>query len=301
MFVAVLGFSGLLTLAEPPTGLAGVWPEQARIKNHGVNEFSGLVKSRSHDDVFWTHHDSGHQPNLYAVSSQGEVLARVKVEGITIGDWEDIAIDDDGYLYLGDIGDNTNRRKSYVIHKIKEPDPKEKRWQVARVEWSLRYNYPDGSHDAESMFIKEKQLLVIEKKLFGRPALYRIALPDEVPSASRTKGKIDEPIVTAEKVCHLPVWHATGADIHPKGDRLAVCSYGKMWVLPAPNDLNRFASVETEWVKFPARYQIEACAFDGDDVILVAEPGQIWRVTADDIAENRTFPTGKPQSKSPTP
>ena len=40
-----------------------------------------------------------------------------------VHDWEDIAIDHDGNLYVSDTGDNDHSRKHAEIHRLREPDP----------------------------------------------------------------------------------------------------------------------------------------------------------------------------------
>ncbi len=42
---------------------------------------------------------------------------------VTFHDWEDIAIDDAGHLYLGDIGNNDAKRDTLFVYEIDEPNP----------------------------------------------------------------------------------------------------------------------------------------------------------------------------------
>ena len=41
---------------------------------------------------------------------------------MTLHDWEDIAIDDAGHLFIGDIGNNDARRDELAVYQIDEPD-----------------------------------------------------------------------------------------------------------------------------------------------------------------------------------
>ena len=44
-----------------------------RLEDPRINESSGLVASRSHTDVLWTHNDSGGGPYIYALDTSGRI------------------------------------------------------------------------------------------------------------------------------------------------------------------------------------------------------------------------------------
>src|SRR5215216_5393637 len=77
----------------------------AYILDSRIKESSGVVSSRRYADVFWTHNDGGGPKKqvLYAIDRQGNTRASFPVIGVTLHDWEDLAIDDAGHLYIGDI------------------------------------------------------------------------------------------------------------------------------------------------------------------------------------------------------
>ena len=89
-----------------------------------VPEASGIVKSRRHPGVFWVHNDSGNPPSLFAIRADGRIVREFRLEIPNI-DWEDIAIDDQGHLYIGDIGNNLGALPARAIYRIDEPDPAE--------------------------------------------------------------------------------------------------------------------------------------------------------------------------------
>ena len=62
-------------------------------------------------NVFWTHNDGGGPKKqvLYAISRQGKTRVYFPVVGVTLHDWEDLAIDSAGHLYIGDIGNNDSK------------------------------------------------------------------------------------------------------------------------------------------------------------------------------------------------
>src|SRR5262245_15366788 len=110
---AEAGVTGPVLAVLEPTG---------RFDPRAIPEASGIVKSRRHPGIFWVHNDSGNAPLLFAVRSDGRVVRRFRL-AIPNLDWEDIAIDARGHLYLGDIGNNTGLLRVRTIYRIDEPDP----------------------------------------------------------------------------------------------------------------------------------------------------------------------------------
>ncbi len=93
-----------------------------RLNDPELVESSGLTASRNHPRVFWTHNDDG-SPTLFAVDRRGNMVRSYVLPGSRNRDWESIALDDEGFLY---ILDNTSRLRSdfkSTIYIFKEPDP----------------------------------------------------------------------------------------------------------------------------------------------------------------------------------
>ena len=88
-----------------------------------IPEASGIVKSRRFPGIFWVHNDSGNPPLLFAIKGDGRIVRQFRL-GVPNIDWEDIAIDDQGHLYVGDIGNNIGALPLRAIYRIDEPDPK---------------------------------------------------------------------------------------------------------------------------------------------------------------------------------
>ena len=73
--------------------------------DRSVVEPSGLIKSRAHAGLFWTHNDSGDSARIFAVDPQGALIVELPVEGAENVDWEDLTLDSAGRIWIGDIGD----------------------------------------------------------------------------------------------------------------------------------------------------------------------------------------------------
>jgi hypothetical protein len=83
---------------------------------HYLIEFSGLVALN--DSLFIAHNDGGNKPILYCLTSEKKILNQVYIKNAKNIDWEDITIDDSNRLYIGDIGNNENKRKDLCIYVV---------------------------------------------------------------------------------------------------------------------------------------------------------------------------------------
>src|SRR5882762_5180336 len=128
--------------AEPGQQIAPGVRLLARISDPRIKESSGVVASRRYTNVYWTHNDGGGPKKqvLYAIDRKGNTRASFPVTAVTLHDWEDIAIDDAGHLYIGDIGNNDSKRDTLAVYEIKEPNPQAGGEGISpkRV-WNLRF------------------------------------------------------------------------------------------------------------------------------------------------------------------
>lgn len=81
-----------------------------------LNEISGLCFLN--DTVLVGHNDGGNDPILYFINLKGKVIHLVEVTEAKNNDWEDLATDGKGHIYIADIGNNNNSRKKLHIYKI---------------------------------------------------------------------------------------------------------------------------------------------------------------------------------------
>ena len=137
-----------------------------------ATEISGLVASPQHG-ILWAHNDSGDRARIFALRSDGSLIASLDVPGAEGADWEDIAVAPGGDLLLGDIGDNKSVRKAIDIYRVREP-----RLAVGPTTTAaatrLRLSYPDGAHDAETLLAEPRtgEIVIVTKRLDGRSGVY---------------------------------------------------------------------------------------------------------------------------------
>src|SRR5438132_5165319 len=127
----------------------------------GLTEASGVAASRNNPAVLWTHNDSGHPAQVYALDTQGRLLGTYGIPGNT--DNEDIAIGPGpipnvDYLYVGDIGDNFTNRSNIKIYQIPEPAVYASQYSAPLTATmkgarTITLTYPDGPRNAEALFV----------------------------------------------------------------------------------------------------------------------------------------------------
>lgn len=254
-----------------------VWSPVGRLDPAVIQEASGVVASRRHKGVFWTHADSGNSANLVAFDLSGKVLADLPTVGSVNIDWEDICADDEGNLYVGDIGNNTGFLPIRQIYKFAEPDPANPPagplHPVARYE----FRYPDDKRfNAESLFWRDGKLHLISREKKQPSQIYRL---DESGEGALTLVHLGE----------VPTISASGADYDKTRGELVVC--GSRYAIMAPFDGTKgvSASETGRRVYYPSTGTVEAVCFDGDNVVLVTEAGGIYQVRRADFDNRTTF------------
>lgn len=121
-----------------------------------VPESSGIVPA-SEPGLYWTHNDSGGEPQLFAVDEDGELRATIPVEGADNLDWEALAAGpcphQDRCLYVADTGDNRLERDTVVVYRVPEPSPDGGEAEPGRLRAdSLPVIFPHGPRDVEALF-----------------------------------------------------------------------------------------------------------------------------------------------------
>lgn len=236
-----------------------------------LEEISGMATYN--DSTVWALEDNGNKDEIYQINFKGEILKSLQIKNGDNDDWEDMAMDQAGNLYIADIGNNANARKNLVIYKL--PNPTIETGDKIDAE-QIEFNYPDQKefppkedrllYDAEALFHHENSLYIITKnrsKPFkGEAHIYSV--PD-------TAGKYEATFVgsfipcTDWKICQI-----TSIDISPKGDKVVVLSYGKLFVF-TEFTWNDFSKGKLQEIDLGARTQLESVCFLNDSTLLISD------------------------------
>ena len=122
------------------------------------------------DTTFITLNDSGHPPELFVFDEKGTVTHVCYVENAKNKDWEALAFDGENRLFIGDIGDNKNKRKKRVIYTVLLDEVLEKDTVSAKVitfhfEEQTAFPPPKSElyYDAEALVFKDDSLFIFTK------------------------------------------------------------------------------------------------------------------------------------------
>jgi hypothetical protein len=170
--LVLLALLGGLALIEPAT--AAPDGTVSEIRDDRIMEASGLALSAKHDDLVYTINDRGTHPTVYAIQlSTGKVIGTTDISGLDIEDTESIAVDENGTLWLGDLGDNDHERSDASIISFPEPGPGRQ-----QLESADRYGvqFPAGPVDVEGMMIHPDtgRVFLVSKNRDGLGAIYRL-------------------------------------------------------------------------------------------------------------------------------
>ncbi|KAA9338506.1 hypothetical protein F0P96_06650 [Hymenobacter busanensis] len=243
-----------------------------RMERDKVVESSGLALANAEGDL-WTHGDGGNTSNLYLITPQGDLLRTQPVRGAHNVDWEDLAQDRQrGFLYIGDFGNNANKRRDLRIYRLSGP-------QFTQVD-TILFRYPDQQQfppkkarrnfDCEAFFFRDDSLYLFTKNrgkgnwvkeyhLPAKPGNYVARLADSI---------------------RINTW-ITAADISPNGRTVALLGYGHVYLIE-PQPGQKLFSGAKSCLPLPTSGQAEALTFVNDhDFVISNEKGKLYRAVHD--------------------
>lgn len=163
-----------------------------------LNEISGL--ELLNDSTLIAFNDGGNKSEIYLLNLKGEILRTIDVKDTKNRDWEDIAIDDN-YVYIGDIGNNENKRDNLSIVKIKISDIITRdavKAETIKFKYAEQSEYPPKKDslffDAEGMTVYNDSIWIFTKdrskpfqglsyvyKIPTKPGNYTVSHSHEIP------------------------------------------------------------------------------------------------------------------------
>ncbi|MDQ2686722.1 MAG: WD40 repeat domain-containing protein [Armatimonadota bacterium] len=231
------------------------------LQDPAINESSGVAASRRNPGLFWTHNDSGDGPFVYALGPHGEKRGTFRLRGVSsVTDCEDIAIGPGPqpgvpYLYLGDIGDNAHNRSQCVVWRFPEPHVTKTETHTTQAHpvltdapEALRFVYPDGPHDAETLLVHPKtgRVYVVTKNKSGVNGVYTFPMPLNA-GKTVTLARVGTVKITGEPPMYPNL--VTGGDIAPDGRRVVLRTYWSAYEYMLPTGKSSFDAV---WKTMPA-------------------------------------------------
>jgi len=252
-----------------------------------LNENSGLAVIDS--TSVWIIEDGGNEDKIYEVDLQGNIKRDFQVKHAKNVDWEDLASDPEGTLYIPDTGNNNLKREEHVIYKLYHP-VSEAGDKIPAEE--IHYHYPPvhtnrsgpkyARHDAEALFYKDGSLYIVTKDR-ARP-FTGVAFIYKVPAH---KGNYEARLVGKFTPCReRGVCEITAADLSPDGDTLVLLSNGTLWIFSDFTG-DHFTEGALKAINLGITTQLEAVVFLNKHTLLLSDEkqgdtgGNIYRFSLD--------------------
>lgn len=236
-----------------------------------LDENSGLITLQ--ENKVWVIEDSGNKDEIYEVDFEGRLLKELKVKNAKNKDWEDLTYDPEGNVYIGDIGNNDNRRKDLAVYKIPNPVKEHGDKIEAKI---IRFKYPEQKefppkavnfrYNAEALFYHNDLLYIITKnkaKPFKGDAL--------VYTVPAVPGNYEAQLIGKLNLCkEASTCVVTAAAISPNTKKVVLLGYGKLWVF-TDFKTKHFTKGKMRTVELGATTQLESVCFLNDSTLLLSD------------------------------
>lgn len=234
-----------------------------------INESSG-VEAIGASGQYLTHNDAGNRPYLYKINSKAEIEEVIKLRLPNV-DWEDLAHDDEGNIYIADTGNNDNRRRELAVYKINLNDPDKP--QAIRFTYEDQTEYPpkreDRNFDCEAIFWYKGDLYLVSKDRGSETTAKVYRLPDE-------PGNYEAKLIGQHQLNTM----VTGAAISPDAKTVVLLSEGKLHLFTDYTSAASFYEGKYRQIRLKDAGQTEGVAFeDNQTLIITSEGGNLYRYT----------------------
>lgn len=199
-----------------------------------LKETSGLAISKIFPDRLYHVNDSGSGPYFYTTNFNGTALNRHEVSGVKFKDVEDLGLgkcEDQTCLYIADIGDNKEKRKSAKLILIEEKKVFSKKIIPKKI---IKFKYPDGAHNAEGLAVHPNgdiYLITKNTKLINRSShevsIFKLT-KDQMANADETKMMEKVAVLDISKFFSKENYlgqRVTSFDFSPDGSKFLLLTY----------------------------------------------------------------------------
>jgi hypothetical protein len=220
--------------------------------------------------LIWMINDGGNQPKLFGVSKKGKIIKEIHIESKN-KDWEDLTSDEKGNIYIGDFGNNLNKRKNLKILKIDKKYLKKNNAEATEIEFKYenQQKFPPKKKglyfDAEAFFYFKDYIYILTKSRvhnkYGKTFLYKFPA---------IKGKHIAKLISKFENCNdLKCW-ITAADISEDGKKLVLLSQKNILVF---SDFNQddFFSGKVRKIALKNYSQKEGVCFKDNNTLLITD------------------------------
>jgi hypothetical protein len=237
-----------------------------------LKEVSGITYIPE-SKLLWVIEDSGNANKIYGLNPKGKLEKSITIQNAENIDWEEITKDKEGNLYIGDFGNNENKREDLCIYKI-EKDSLLK--NIINSSYKVSFAYPEQKefppkkkdllYDVEAFFEFKNNFYLFTKnrssKFDGTTFLYKVPNRAGFHQAKllgefKTGGSFENNAITS-------------ATISPDASKVLLLSHSKVWLFQKFTSDNFLAGEVSEF-KLNHFSQKEAICFKDNSTLLIAD------------------------------
>ena len=235
--------------------------------NNKIEEASA-AEIIAQSNLIWTIQDSGNDSELYGLNEKGDIVKDITITNASNIDWEDLTSDPEGNIYIGDFGNNNEKRKYFRILKVNHKDLNKDTLQVETIEFTLPKK--QDSKDFEAFFYFNNYFYIISKET---KKFIVLKVPNKI-------GK-HKAIVSSDFNLNGKNNKITSADISDNGETIILLNHNKLWKL-SNFKADDFFSGNIEALPFKHNSQKEGICFKTNSKVIItdehngAEGGNIY-------------------------
>ncbi|TYA70201.1 hypothetical protein FUA24_21700 [Seonamhaeicola marinus] len=242
----------------------------------GINLPSALEEVSGNEVIadsngIWMHNDSGDSPRLFYVNLKGKLIKKIYLDADN-EDWEDITSDLEGNLYVGDFGNNSNKREDLEILIVPHSALKSKdEIEVKRIKFNFedQKKYPPKKKklyfDCEAFFHFNDNLYVFTKSRveddYGKTSVYKIPAKEGNHKAKK---------IGSYNLGKKHYNWVTGADIRDDGKQVALLTQRDIWLF-SDFEKDDFFNGKVSKIHFKHLTQKEGICYKNKDTLLVTD------------------------------
>ncbi|MFC7357418.1 hypothetical protein ACFQO1_06950 [Jejudonia soesokkakensis] len=250
-----------------------------------LDEISG-IEITPKSPLLWMIDDHGNKPNLYGYNvSDKKVEKEIPVRGLKKIDWEDLASDEEGNLYIGDFGNNKSKRKDLAIYKLLNWQDTLKVYRsIFKFEDQTEYPPKDNSQsfDVEAFIATKNSFYIFTRNrtdgFDGTTSVYRII---------NGPGQNDAVFLGKLKTCDdKSNCQITSAAIDHATGKIALLSHDKVWIISDYPEGNLLEGAVKK-IQLEHSSQKESIAFGDSKTLYIVderngtEGGNLYKLTID--------------------
>lgn len=236
-----------------------------------LDESSGLATDAAQN--IYSINDKGGEDEMYVINQTGELIRILTFSNATNKDWEDLAQDTDGNIYISDSGNNDNDRTNLRVYKV----PADKLTlaepiTVDKISYTLsdQTNFPpvdaELHFDIEALIAFDNSLWLFTRDrsspFIGQTKLYKL------PATEGTHiAQLQSAFVTDDDRSRGAI---RSASISPDGSKLAIASKETLWIFTEFTG-NDFFGGEVNTFNINNGTQLEGMTFKDNCILLFSD------------------------------